>query len=179
MGRRPGLALLFAFGLCLLPQPLRAETPRVVVTIPPIHALVAAVMDGRGTPELLLRGAASPHAVALRPSQARMLEQAELVVWVGPSLESFLARPLTRLSQRAQLVGLLELEGLTLLPPRHGGAWDGEDNAHHDHAAAETAAVDPHLWLDPRNAKAIAQAVAGALAALDPAGRAASRRSAR
>ncbi|MEE8545627.1 MAG: zinc ABC transporter substrate-binding protein, partial [Alphaproteobacteria bacterium] len=53
--------------------PALAEAPRVVVTIKPVHALVAAVMAGLGRPGLLIEGAASPHGYALRPSDARAL----------------------------------------------------------------------------------------------------------
>ena len=54
----------------------------------PGSALVAGVLQGVGEPRLLLPGTASPHAYAMRPSDARALEKAELVFWIGPGLEN-------------------------------------------------------------------------------------------
>src|SRR5919106_6675550 len=80
--------------------------PAVVVSIKPIHALVAGVMAGVATPELLIEGAGSPHSYALRPSQAQALEEADVVFWVGEGLEAFLEKPLAALSGNAKVVEL-------------------------------------------------------------------------
>lgn len=148
------------------------EAPRVVVSILPLHALVAAVMAGVGVPRLLVRGGASPHDASLRPSDARALSAAKLVVWVGPGLEAFLVRPLGALAARARVLTLAEAPGMVLLDRREGGAFeagaepegDGHDNRH-----GHSGPVNPHLWLDPRNAMEISRQAAGALAELDPA----------
>lgn len=144
--------------------PALAEAPRVVVTIKPVHALVAAVMAGLGRPGLLIEGAASPHGYALRPSDARALSAAQLVIWVGPELERFLERPLASLAAGARVVTLIEAPGLELL------ASGGEQAGENGHQAGRH---DPHIWLDPNNAAAIAAAAAAALSGLDPANRAA------
>ncbi|MHB1400618.1 MAG: metal ABC transporter solute-binding protein, Zn/Mn family, partial [Trichloromonadaceae bacterium] len=65
------------------------QGPRVVVSIKPLHSLVAGVMQGVAEPQLLLQGGSSPHGYVLRPSEARLLNEAQLVVWVGHQLESF------------------------------------------------------------------------------------------
>jgi zinc transport system substrate-binding protein len=145
------------------------EAPRVVASIPPVHSLVAGVMDGIGTPELLVPATASAHTYTLRPSDARQLSQADVIFWVGPVYESFLAKPLASLAPRAMIVRLMDAPGIVVLRGRSGGAWE-EDHAHEGHArAASDAEVDGHLFLDPGNAKAIARAAADALAAQDPA----------
>lgn len=144
--------------------PALAEAPRVVVTIKPVHALVAAVMAGLGRPGLLIEGAASPHGYALRPSDARALSAAHLVIWVGPELERFLERPLASLAAGARVVTLIEAPGLELL------ASGGEQAGENGHQAGRH---DPHIWLDPDNAAAIAAVAAAALSGLDPANRAA------
>lgn len=144
--------------------PALAEAPRVVVTIKPVHALVAAVMAGLGRPGLLIEGAASPHGYALRPSDARALSAAQLVIWVGPELERFLERPLASLAAGARVVTLIEAPGLELL------ASGGEQAGENGHQAGRH---DPHIWLDPDNAAAIAAVAAAALSGLDPANRAA------
>ena len=68
--------------------------PQVVVSIKPIHSLVAGVMQGIAEPLLLVKGGGSPHGYVLRPSEARALAQADLIVWVGRSLERGIEKPL-------------------------------------------------------------------------------------
>lgn len=174
-------ALLPCALLALAPAAAAQDAPRVVATIPPIHALTAAVQEGRGEPALLVRGNASPHGYQLRPSDARSLKEADLVVWVGPALETFLERPLASLGDKPMVLTLMEADGVELLEAREGGAWDpehghAEAGAHHrgeeEHAAEEHdhGAHDPHIWLSPANARAIVAAVAASLSAVDPAG---------
>lgn len=152
-----------------------ARPPQVVASVKPLHSLTAAVMAGVGEPHLLVRGAASPHAFALKPSDARALDRADLIVWVGPGLEAFLAKPVQALGGRARSLPLLEAPGVRTLPGRAGGAWeDGHDHDHdgHDHGHDDhdhDSPPDGHIWLDPRNAQAIVAHVADALTALDPA----------
>ena len=134
----------------------QAGPPLVVATIPPIHSLVAGVMEGVGAPHLLLNGAASPHSYALRPSAARRLQNARIVFWVGPVLEGFLSRSLAALTGKARIVPLTQAPGMTLLPAR---------GRHHD---ARTDRPDPHFWLDPGNARRIVALAADVLAGEDP-----------
>ncbi len=144
----------------------RAEPPppRVVASIVPVHAIVAAVMEGVAAPHLLVTGGASPHGYTLRPSDARRLAEADLVFWVSETMEAFLKKPISALGPGSRVVTLLDLDGLTRLPARAGGAWTG------DHGAAGSAHgdADTHVWLDPANAKVIAGAAAAALGAVDP-----------
>ena len=115
------------------------EAPVAVASIKPIHSLLAGVMDGVGEPSLLVPGGASPHSWSLRPSDAHALEHADLVVWVGEGLESFLVQPIEALAADAYILELSRAEGITLLRMREGGAWDehehheGEDHGHDDH----------------------------------------------
>ena len=172
-----GSGLLAGSGLATADS-ARADGAAVVVSIKPIHSLVAGVMEGVGTPQLLMEGAGSPHSYALRPSQARALDQAEVVFWVGENLEAFLGRPLAALAGDATVVALSDADGLRLLATREGGMWgdhgeeghgeheledEHEDEHEHDHGE-----VDMHLWLDPQNAAAMVAAIAAALSAADP-----------
>jgi len=111
--------------------PAMAE-PKVVASIQPIHSLVAAVMEGVGKPALLVRGEASPHTYALKPSQARQLSQADAIFWVHEEIESFLEKPLESLGKKSALVELGEVPGIKLFEYREGGAWEEDD--HSDHA---------------------------------------------
>ncbi len=125
-----GLALLFG-----LARPAWSEPPEVVVSIKPLHSLVASVMEEVGAPRLLLKGAASPHSYSLRPSDAKALNRANLIFWVGEDMETFLVEPLEALSGQARLVEIAALPEIELLDAREGGAW--EVHAHEDHAEAE------------------------------------------
>jgi zinc transport system substrate-binding protein len=142
---------------------------RVVASVKPLHSLVAGVMEGVGEPTLLVRGAASPHSYALKPSDAEALRRAQLVLWVGESLEGFLAKPLRTLAGSARVVELAAEPGVRTLPVREGGLWGGHDHEHGHGQGREHEAIDGHVWLDPGNAKAIVGLAADRLAGIDPA----------
>ncbi len=130
----------------------RAGEPaaRVVVSIAPLHSLISGVMAGVGGPTLLVRGGASPHGGALRPSDARALQAADVVFWAGPTLERFLNKPLATLAGRARVIALAEAPGL------------GEVGRH------AAGAPDPHVWLDPAHARVLVAVAAAVLAEADP-----------
>jgi zinc transport system substrate-binding protein len=150
------------------------DAPDVVVSIKPIHSLVAAIMDGVGTPKLIVAGAASPHTYNLKPSNAAALENAKVIFWVGPGMEAFLEKPLSALGNNAVVAELDKAPGLVKLRFREGGAFeadnDGDEPAaddSRDHGGVD--AFDTHLWLDPMNAKAMAAEITTTLVAADPA----------
>jgi zinc transport system substrate-binding protein len=157
---------LFFFLLMLCSLPL-AAAPRVVVSIAPVHSLVAGVMDGVTEPQLLIPPGASPHAYSLKPSDARALAGAQLVVWVGESLEPMLEKPLAALAGSAQVIELASVEGMHLLDNREGGIW-GEEHHGDSHEGHGHGEVDMHLWLSPDNARRIVAVSAEALSQLDP-----------
>lgn len=169
--RRAATVAALAACTCLWAPDAAGAAPRVAVSIKPLHALVAGVMEGVGAPDLVLHGAGSPHTYSLRPSEARLLERAEVIFWVGGTLESFLERPLGALAAKARVVAVLRAPGVVALPARRGGDWgDQEGHAGHGeaHHGADADAIDGHLWLDPANAKAVARAAAEALGQADP-----------
>ena len=171
---------------------------KVVTSIKPIHSLASYLMEGVGSPDLIVDGYASPHGFALKPSHAKMLQEADLIFWVGEGLENFLEKPLKSIAKKAEKIELLEIKGLKKLKFReknifdehddhghekeghdedghddhgqqeeghddhghdedghdeHGHEEDGhDDHGHEGHAHGE---YDPHIWLDPANAKTI------------------------
>ena len=165
-----------------------SAAPAVVVSIKPIHSLVASIMKGVGEPTLIVEGAASPHTFTMRPSNARAVEAADIVFWMGPGMEAFLEKPLQALASDARTVRLDSVEGLQKLPFREGGAFEahdhgeGPDHSHDDGEASEEGhehahddddhhhhgEFDTHLWLDPANAKLMAAAIERSLAEADP-----------
>jgi zinc transport system substrate-binding protein len=89
-----------------------------------VHSLVAGAMEGVSDPVLLVKGTGSEHSYSLRPSEARSLQEADVVFWVGEKMETFLIKPLQALAGNAQIVELGKVPGLTLLPTREGGMWE-------------------------------------------------------
>ncbi len=181
---------------------------KVVTSIKPIHSLASYLMEGVGSPDLIVDGYASPHGFALKPSHAKMLQEADLIFWVGEGLENFLEKPLKSIAKKAEKIELLEIKGLKKLKFReknifdehhdhgheeeghdedghddHGHDEDGHDDhgheeeghddhghdedGHDDHGHEEEGhddhgheghahgEYDPHIWLDPANAKTI------------------------
>jgi zinc transport system substrate-binding protein len=168
-----------------------AEAPVVAADIPPIQSIVSSVMEGVGTPDLLIGGGGSAHDAALRPSEARALQSADLVVWVGPALNPGLGRAIAALAPDATVLTLTELPGTELLPTRlsplfaaaaaehhHAdedeagrhvdGEPDASDRSRDTDLHADARSLDPHVWLNPDNAAVWADAIASALAAGDP-----------
>lgn len=139
--------LLSLLAFTLTATAARAEPPRVITDIAPVHALVSQVMGDLGTPEILIWPNADPHHFQLKPSQARALSSAELAIWVGPALTPGLA----------DVIGDAVATSLAL---------SGDDHGHdhgHDHGDE-----DPHAWLDPDAAIAWLDRIAEELAEADP-----------
>lgn len=174
------LPVLLAVAATMAIGSAAADDRGVVVSIKPIHSLVAGVMKGVGTPTLIVDGAASPHNYSLKPSQARALQNAKAIFWIGHELEAFLEKPVATLGAGARVVELMDADGLTELAVREGGTFEehdhGEHDTHdkdhaHDHkheAEHEHHGSDPHLWLDPANARIFIHEIDIALAEVDP-----------
>ena len=149
-----------------------AHATEVVASIKPIHALVAGVMGEAGEPRLMVAGTASPHTYQMRPSDAKVLSAADLVVWIGEGMETFLDRPIAVLGSGAEVVTLHESAGLELLPSREGGIWHDEERElhidEHDDHGHDHGEFDMHIWLDPGNARRIVDVVANTLVRIDP-----------
>ncbi|NSZ16751.1 zinc ABC transporter substrate-binding protein ZnuA [Agrobacterium vitis] len=175
------MPLLSLIPMLLLAPGMADAAPDVVASIKPVNSIVAAIMKGAGTPHLLVEGAGSPHDYSLKPSKAKALQQADLIFWVGPGLETFLDKPLDALAGKAKVVALAEAKGVELLPLREGGPFEAHDDGDpheaghghdhdkdhgHDHED-EHGAHDMHIWLDPDNAKAMAVTIADALSTAD------------
>ena len=161
---------------------------KVVASIKPIHSLASYLMDGVNKPDLIVDGYSSPHGFALKPSHAKMLQEADIIFYVGEGLEIFLEKPLKSIAKKAEKIELMEIKELQKLKFRernifddhddHGHEEDGhKDDDHDDHGHEEDGhkeddhddhgheedgheghahgEYDPHIWLDPENAKVI------------------------
>lgn len=144
---------------------------KVVASIKPIHSLASYLMDGIAKPDLIVDGYASPHGFAMKPSHAKMLQNADLIFWVGEDLESFLEKPLNSIAKKAEKIELMDIKGLNVLEFRERNIFDDHDDHddheghskkkkdehddHDDHEGHANGEYDPHIWLDPINAKVI------------------------
>ena len=171
---------------------------KVVTSIKPIHSLASYIMDGVGSPDVIVDGYSSPHGFQLKPSHAKMLENADIIFWIGEGLENFLEKPLDSISKNAKKVELMEIKGINKLEFREKNIFNehdhdehkheedghkeeehdehehGEDghkeekhddhDGHDDHGHGEH---DPHIWLDPQNAKVMVKLITKELSELD------------
>ena len=157
---------------------------KVVASIKPIHSLVSYVMDGVGKPSIIVDGSNSPHNFNLKPSNAKAIENADIIFWVGEDIESFLEKPLKSISKKAKVIEMMDIRAIKKLKFRernifeehddHGHKEDdhddhakkeddhGHDDEHkedghddHGHEGHAHGENDPHIWLDPMNAKVI------------------------
>ena len=134
------MACLLVFGLSHSNTVSHASpTLSVAVSIKPLHSLVAGLMVGAGKPNLIIKGSRSPHNYSLRPSDARILNQADLIIWMGPTLEMFLEKPILALTKKSQTITL-------------------EKNIN----------IDPHLWLSPIQAATIVDDILSKIIKIDP-----------
>ena len=167
--------------LFLVLTPLKAEIS-VVTSIKPLHSLTSYIMEGVGEPELIIDGVASPHNFQIKPSHAKMLQNADLVIWIGEDLESFLPTALKSIPKDAVVFELLDQSGLKKLKFREKNIFEGhDDHGHDEHAKKEDdhddhghddhghghGSFDPHIWLDPANAKVIVKKITNQLSKID------------
>lgn len=185
--------LTLSLAATLMGGTVLADVPQVAVDIAPIHSLVARVMSGVGTPNLIIQQGASPHQYSLRPSEAQTLQDADVVFWVGAGLSPWLADTIGTLAGDASATELMETPGTIELTSRNNALFEkhkhgdhdeehheGEDHgdhaedAHDDHddhsgeGHEDHAKHDPHAWLSPNNAMNWLNVIAGQLSAADP-----------
>ncbi len=160
---------------------------KVVASIKPIHSLASYLMNGVAKPDLIVDGYASPHGFAMKPSHAKMLQNADLIFWVGEDVENFLEKPLGSIAKKAEKIELMQIKGLQVLKFRERNIFDDhDDHGHDDHDKKEDhddhgkkedhddderhahGEFDPHIWLDPINAKVILNEMVEHLIENDP-----------
>ncbi len=104
---------------------------KVVTSIKPIHSLASYLMEGVGKPSLIVDGYASPHGFALKPSHAKMLQEADIIFWIGEDLENFLEKPLSSIAKKSEKIELMEAHGLNKLKFRERNIFDDHDDHGH------------------------------------------------
>lgn len=160
---KPALTILCLFSFSGVPAVAKDSAPQILASIKPLGLIAQEVVGEYGSVDILLPIAASPHDYPLKISDLNRLREADIVLWVGAELETFLNRPLANLSP-AQTLTVMSLPGVhwpseQTLEVEH--ALDSK-NHHHHHVR------DPHVWLDPQNAVVIARALAEELSRIAP-----------
>ena len=149
--------------LFMLFFPAGAQAQGVIVSIKPLHSLVSAIMGDTGKPTLLIEGTQSPHGYQLKPSQISALHEADIIFYTAPELESFLVRPMESLPENVRKIALIEARNIKILPRRSGGLWEEDEDE-----PSSPSMRDPHIWLNPDNAKALAHEIMLELSAQYP-----------
>jgi len=152
------LLLTFFLSIFSILEATEIKTPKVVVTLPPIHSLVAFVMDGVAEPELLLDGTVSPHDFSLSPQDMQKLERSDFIFWIGQEIEGFLDKPIKSLGKNHK--ALITAKELKVIPVAHSHSH-GHGHIHHE------LSLDGHIWLDPENASILIREIAYQLSAYD------------
>ena len=131
----------------------------VVVTIKPLHSLVQSILGDSNNAKLLLDSSASPHDVQLKPSDIRELNKADVVILVDQSFEGFMQRIIQSAPNERMIIELSQDEAIMRLNAR--------DHLHETHTDTDHSSFDPHLWLNPQNAKLIIRNITRHLIELD------------
>ena len=174
-------AIIFVIAPLLLSFPAKADI-KVVTTIKPLHSLISSVMEGVGEPSLIIEGTSNPHTFVFKPSHAQMLEEADIVFWVGEDLEAFMEKPLDSLAGNATKISFMELSSIEKLKFREENIFDDHDDhghddhdghedeheGHDDHDGHNHGEFDAHIWLDPSNAIKMVLEISHELSEADP-----------
>ena len=185
--------IIFIIAPLLLSFSAKADI-KVVTTIKPLHSLISSVMEGVGEPSLIIEGTSNPHTFVFKPSHAQMLEEADIVFWIGEDLEAFMEKPLDSLAGNATKISFMELSSIEKLKFREENIFDDhddhdedghkeddhDDHGHDDHDGHEDeheghddhghhhGEFDAHIWLDPSNAIEMVLEISHELSEIDP-----------
>ena len=173
---------------------------KVVTTIKPLHSLISRIMETRGEPQLIIEGTNNPHTFVFKPSHAKMIEEADIVFWIGEDLEAFMEKPLNSLAKDTKKIVFMDSEFIEKIEFREKNIFDdhdgheeeheghedeheghedddvhedeheGHDDDHKDAHAHAHGEFDPHIWLDPENAKEMVKIIRDELIKIDPEG---------
>ncbi len=146
---------------------LKTTLKTIVVTIKPIYSLVAHLTDGISTPTLLSSNMQSPHHHSLRPSERRLINHADMIIWIGPQMEAYLAKIIQQQKNSSNVL-LMQADNLHLLNKRSKHSHNGK----HQYSVAtnkpNTEKIDQHIWLSITNTKAMSHYISKELIAHDP-----------
>jgi zinc transport system substrate-binding protein len=161
MTKKISIIILFFFSSVNV---FASETIGIITTIKPIDSLVSAVVGDTGKTISLISSETSPHEFRLKPSDARALQNGNIIFYISPHLETSIVKVFETLPKNIKIINLMEETGIEHLSIRDNEAWelhDHHDDEKHDdhdkHAQKDEhddhkSKDDVHIWLDPENA---------------------------
>ncbi|AKO44839.1 zinc ABC transporter substrate-binding protein ZnuA [[Haemophilus] ducreyi] len=137
----------------------------VLTSIKPLGFIANAITDGVTETKVLLPVTASPHDYSLKPSDIEKLKSAQLVVWVGDSLEAFLEKSIDKLPKE-KVLRLEDVPGIKMIVD----ATKKKDHHDHDHGHIHGHHHDKdwHIWFSPEASQLAAEQIAERLTAQLP-----------
>jgi len=154
--------LIIIFGLIVTSNAISRE---IVVSIKPLHSLVSAVTEGSNSVSLVIDGSMTPHNFALKPSHAKLLNNAKVLFYIDDEFESGLKKTVKGLPKSVKVIRVSKMKKLSLLSTRADDNWEEDGHDHHDHGHSSN---DLHFWLDPNNAIEIVKSITQELSAIYP-----------
>jgi len=154
--------LIIIFGLIVTSNAISRE---IVVSIKPLHSLVSAVTEGSNSVSLVIDGSMTPHNFALKPSHAKLLNNAKVLFYIDDEFESGLKKTVKGLPKSVKVIRVSKMKKLRLLSTRADDNWEEDGHDHHDHGHSSN---DLHIWLDPNNAIEIVKSITQELSAIYP-----------
>ena len=158
--RKTGMVLMLVFWAG------SSHALNVVVTIPPLAAMVMPLLDEEDQLTVLLTPGASPHGFQLKPSHVQAIKQADLVVTVGTGADAWVRQALRHYDGVA--VSMNDLPGLVKLEKREGGVWQAHPQRAAHQEGSNQKRMDGHVWLGLDNARSLISAMSARLQQMRP-----------
>ncbi|MGD8162438.1 zinc ABC transporter substrate-binding protein ZnuA [Pantoea sp. FN0307] len=168
--KKPLFPLLFSLGFAAaFSAPASAA---VIASIKPLGFIASAIADGVTPVKVLLPDGASEHDYALRPSDVKRLQSADLVVWIGPDMEAFISKTASAFpaEKNLEIAQLPTVKPLLITGAEEDDEHHEHDEAHHDaaHEHHDHGQYNMHLWMSPEIARQSAVAIHEKLLELMP-----------
>ncbi|BFU60061.1 MULTISPECIES: zinc ABC transporter substrate-binding protein ZnuA [Rodentibacter] len=167
-----------AISTALLAFPMFANAD-VLASVKPLGFIASSIANGVTDTQVLVPPGASPHDYSLKLSDIQKVKSADLVLWIGEDVDSFLDKPINQID-RKKVITIADLEGIEPLLGKahhehsheegehnhkhsHKDENKGEHDHDHDHDHHEGLTTNWHVWYSPAISRIVAQKVADKL----------------
>lgn len=138
---------------------------QVCVSILPQAFFVQKIAGDLVDVEVLVKPGASPATYTPKPSQLKLISEAQLYFTIGVAFEKNWISRFSSINSDMKLIdttqGITKITMQSGIEEEHHHAHDGHD--HHQHEG-----LDPHIWLDPMLVKSQVKIIAETLSHTDP-----------
>ncbi len=125
--------------------------PTIVASINPLQNIILAITKDKSNNVLLIDSQKSEHDYSLKKSDIAALTKADLIFYISADLENKIDAAIKSNHNEAQAFEVVKIANLKLLASR-----------------ANAKKIDPHIWMNPKNAVTIAEFIAKKVAQIDP-----------